>query len=313
MYLAVERDAARLLADDRVWHSTSAPTLLSLREVMAHLRPGGTLPWEPPSSRLSLPDGIGLPQAEGDAADHLLPVVLKPAEKRTLDCLADWPWITTADLGGVSGLSSSGVSKLTVRLGEFGLVSAVLLDGHRRLALSQKGLALLARRDRVSVSAAFRRWSVEPMDGEAPSTCRVSQLSPPHHAARHFRHGASLRSIHPDGFGVVQAGSRAWPFFLEWERRAFHPSTMAARLAPYLRYYSSNRPLDDHGERPLVLIVFEDYLAEANFLSVARREMERAKVKLPLWVSSQEALEKAGPLGAAWRSPDVLEPACAFE
>ena len=138
--------------------------------------------------------------------------------------------------------------------------------------------------------------------------CSVSQLSPPHHAARYFRYGGSLRSIHPDAFGVVNANGRVRPFFLEWERRALNPSTMTARLAPYLRYYSSNRPLDDNGERPLVLIVFEDPLVEANFLGVARREMERANVKLPLWVSSNEALEKAGPLGMAWRSPDVLEP-----
>ena len=139
---------------------------------------------------------------------------------------------------------------------------------------------------------------------------------------------------------MVQTGSRTLPFFLEWERRALNPSTTTARLAPYLRYYSSNRlewerralnpstttarlapylryyssnrPLEDHGERPLVLIVFEDSLAEANFLGLARREMARAKVKLPLWVSSQEAIEKVGPLDAAWRSPDVFEPTRIF-
>ncbi len=147
---------------------------------------------------------------------------------------------------------------------------------------------------------------------EGTPNCAVSQLSPPHHAARHFRFAGSLRSIHPDAFGVVRANGQSKPFFLEWERRALNPSTMAARLAPYLRYYSSNRPLDDHGERPLALIVFEYSLAEANFLGVARREMERASVKLPLWVSSREALENAGPLGRAWRSPDTLEPTYAF-
>ncbi len=311
VYLTMEKDAARLLADDRVWHAASAPTLLSLREVLAHLRPGGMLLWEPPSARLSLPDDIGLAQANDGVADHLLPVVLKPAEKRMLDCLADWPLITAEDLGGILGLWPSGVSKLTVRLGEFGLVTAVLLDGQRRLALSQKGLALMARSDRGSVTAAFRRWSVESMDGDPPSSwrdvsgertrplaraidhtltvhtfmaalarqakgtpgCRVLQLSPPHHSARHFRHGAGLRSIHPDGFGVVQASSAAGPFFLEWERRALHPSTMAARLAPYLRYSSSNRPLEDYRERLLALILFEDSLAEANFLGGAQREM----------------------------------------
>ena len=61
-----------------------------------------------------------------------------------------------------------------------------------------------------------------------------------------------------------------------------NPSTMAARLAPYLRYYSSKQPLDDHGHRPLALVVFEAPLAEANFLGVARREMERTGVNVPL-------------------------------
>jgi len=104
---------------------------------------------------------------------------------------------------------------------------------------------------------------------------RVVQVAPPHHATRYFRHGGSLRSVHPDGFGVVQTASKTVFFFLEYERRAANPSTMAARLTLYLRYYSSNRPLEDHGHRPLLLIVFEDSSAEANFLGIARREMER--------------------------------------
>ena len=47
-----------------------------------------------------------------------------------------------------------------------------------------------------------------------------------------FRYGGTLRSVHPDAFGVLRRGDEAWPFFLEWERRALHPSTMVARLAP---------------------------------------------------------------------------------
>ena len=350
VYLTLESHAAGLLPDDRVWRAVSAPDLLSLREILAHLRPGGALPWEPTAARLHLPDYADLLRVDDGVANHLLPAVLKPAEKRMLDCLADWPLITAADMGGILGLSPSGVSKLTVRLGELGLLSDMPVDGHRRLALSDRGLALLARRDRVSVGAAHRRWSVEPLDGEALSSwrdvpggrsrplartiehtqavhrflsalarqaegkpgCSASQLSPPHHASRYFRYAGSLRPIHPDAFGVVSANGQSKPFFLEWERRAMNPSTMAVRLAPYLRYYSSNRPLEDHGEPPLVLVVFDDTLVEGNFLGLARREMERANVKLPLWASSQQALEKAGPLGRAWRSPDALEPTHVF-
>ena len=258
--------------------------------------------------------------------------------------------ITVEDLSGILDLSDSRTWRLAARLNRLDLVAAVHLAGQRRFALSDGGLALLARRDRVSVGAAVRRWSVEPMDDEPPSSWRdlpgararpltrtiehtqavhgfmaalsrqangtkgywVVQVAPPHHAARYFLHGGKTRSIHPDGFGLVRTGSRTVAFFLEYERRAVNPSTMAARLAPYLRYYSSNRPLEDHGERPSVLIVFDDPLAEANFLGVALREMERAKVGVPLWVSHREMLERVGPLGKAWRSPDALEPVRIF-
>ena len=81
----------------------------------------------------------------------------------------------------------------------------------------------------------------------------IVQLDPPHRASRHFRYGDRLRSIHPDGFGVLRRGNVTWDFFLEWERRAVRPTTMADRLAPYLRCYSTHRPTDDHGVRPAVL------------------------------------------------------------
>ena len=48
------------------------------------------------------------------------------------------------------------------------------------------------------------------------------------------------------------------------------PSTMSARLAPYLRYFSSHRPTDDHGVPPSVLVVFDDDIARTHFLRVAR-------------------------------------------
>ena len=88
---------------------------------------------------------------------------------------------------------------------------------------------------------------------------------------------------------------------------------MAARQAPYVRYYSSKQPLDDHGEWPLVFVVFDDELAESNFHGVARRETDRAGVDAALRVSYRELLEKVGPLGKAWRGPEVLEPTDALD
>ena len=140
----------------------------------------------------------------------------------------------------------------------------------------------------------------------------AAQLDPPRRASRYFRHDGRLHSVRPDAFGVLRRGREPLPFFLEWERRAVRPVTMAARLAPYLRYYSTRRPLDDHGALPAVLVVFDDDLAATHFLRVARQEMERAGVEVALWVSHKAALERQGPLGRAWRTPDGWEPVRVF-
>ena len=74
---------------------------------------------------------------------------------------------------------------------------------------------------------------------------------------------------------------------------------MAARLAPYLRYYSTPRPTDDHGVRPEVLVVFQDEIAaDSHFLRVAETEMERARVEVPLWVSHERFLHRQRAAGA---------------
>ena len=75
--------------------------------------------------------------------------------------------------------------------------------------------------------------------------------------------------MHPDAFDVLKRAGKVRPFFLEWERRVLRPVTMAARIAPYLRSYAANRPLDDHSVKPAVLVVFDDDLATSHFLRVA--------------------------------------------
>ena len=130
----------------------------------------------------------------------------------------------------------------------------------------------------------------------------VAQIDPPHRASRYFRQSEGLHSVRPDAFGLLRRGGSPCPFFLEWERRAVRPRTMADRLAPYLRYYSTTRPVDDHDVRPDVLVVLHDDLAASHFLRVARTEMERTGVQVPLRVSYEAALEEEGPLGRAWRT-----------
>ena len=337
--LALERDAVLAGLDAPVWRPPSGGARLDLGYVLERLRPGGEIPVEGPPSQASLPGDIA------SDARRALPALLKPAEKRVLDLLADWPWLLQRDLAGLLGVSETRVSRLMNPLEGFGLATRFPAAGGR-LALTDRGLAILARRDRASVGLARQRWSVNPIDDARPVDWRnvsggrsrqllrnlehtaavhgflaalagqsralgweTAQLDPPHRASRHFRQGESLRSVNPDAFGVLRRGPAAWTFFLEWERRAVRPATMAQRLAPYLRYYSSHRPTDDHGTRPDVLVVFDGDIAATHFLALAAREMARAGVKVPLWVSHREAVKALGPLGRAWLSPGDWEPA----
>ena len=349
-FLALEREAASAGASAPIWRPPSGPAVLDLRTALSYARRRGAWPTEKPPARASLPTSIDASGTAKEVRDHMLPVILKTTEKRALDLLSDWPWIAPAHLGELLGVKRSMLSRTLVRLQELGLAVDAVVEGSRRLALADKGLAMLARRDRSSVGAARTRWSVTPADEKAPIDWRnvtgrrsrqllrnaehteavhwfvavlerqahsrsreVVQLDPPRRASRYFRHGDRLRSIQPDAYGVLRRGDNTWPFFLEWERRAVRPATMAARIAPYLRYYSSHRPTDDHGVRPLVLVVFEDEIAQTHFLRVAREEMARIGVTVPLFVSHRSLLERVGPLGRGWRTTEYRKPKLAFK
>ncbi len=348
-FLALESQAVSAGAGNSIWCAPSGSAILDLRTALAHTRPRGAWPAEKPSERASLPEDLSLDGTEENPPGWALPAILKETDKRALDLLFDWPWITPAHLGELLGVRRSRLSEVLRRLSTMELAVDLHVERGRRLALSDRGLALLARRDRSSVGAARKRWSVSSADPLAPLDWRnvsgrrsgqllrnvehtdsvhwfaavmerqahsrsrqVVQLDPPGRASRHFRHQDRVRSIHPDAFGVLGRGTDTRPFFLEWERRAVRPGTMADRIAPYLRYYSSHRPTDDHGSRPTLLVVFEDEIVQTHFLRVARDEMRVTGVRVPLWVSHRSLLETVGPLGRAWHATDGPEPSYAF-
>ena len=337
-FLACQGDAARGDAGSQIWRTPSGPVPLCLQEVLGYVRPGGKLPAGTPPRRESLPADLDLDSAGNDVPTRLLLALLKPAEKRALDLLSDWPWLQPAHLGQLMGVGRTRLYQVLERLRELGLVMAVDAEGRRCLALSDRGLAMLARRDRTAVGLARQLWSAAPVKPEAPLTWRnvhgsrsrqlqrnqehtqavhwflavlanqsrsqgwkVVQFDPPRRASRFFRHDDRLHSVRPDAFGVLKRDGKEQPFFLEWERRAVRPVTMAARIAPDLRYYAARRPLDDHGVAPAVLVVFDDDIAAGHFLRVAGDQMRLAGVKAPLWVSHRNALESFGLLGAAWQ------------
>ena len=344
VFLATEGDAASVGARAAIWRTPSGPAPLDLATALAHTDLPRSWPLRKPPQRATMPDALD------PNADCLLPSLLKPVEKRAADLLADWPWLSPQYLGALLGVKRSRLSQVTTRLAELDLLVDVAVDGQRRLALSDRGLVMLARRDRTSVGDARKRWSAMPLDPGASLEWRkvagtrtrqllrnvehtaavhafvaalsrqarsrsrqIEQLDPPRRASRYFRHDHKLRSVHPDAFGIVRRGESVWPFFLEWERRAVRPATMAARIAPYLRYYASNRPTDDHGNQPLVLVVFDDDIALTHFLTVAKAEMQRARVRVPLLASHRELVESAGPLGRAWVARSGDPPDYAFQ
>ena len=345
-YLALESDAASAGAAAPIWRTPSGAAVMGLQTALEHTGPRAAWPVEEPLARAALP----APLREDGGYDWMLPALLKPTEKQALDLLSDWPWLAPAHLGMLLGVKRSRLSQVTLRLQDLGLMASADVPGQRRLAVADKGLAYLARRDRAATGAAKARWSVSPVAGEAGPEWRgvpgrrsrqllrniehtgavhdfiaalarqarsrsreIMQLDPPLRASRYFRHDGRLRSIHPDAFGMLRRGNNAWPFFLEWERRAVRPATMAARIAPYLRYSSSQRPTDDHRAHPLVLVVFDDPIAVTHFLAVAQDAIDRARVRVPLLASHRELVQQAGPLGRAWLSPDRFEPDFAFQ
>ena len=343
VFLAVESDAVAATPGDPVWSPQALNSAVGLHHALERLEPTGELPVEAEPQRVTVPADLAIAGPGWHVPDSLLPAVLRTAEKRAVELIGDWPWIALGDLAGLMGVSAQRVSQVVLPLEALKLV--IRPGGtNGRLALTDRALALLARRDRTSVSMAKGRWSAAPLFPGAPFhwtnvsgrqsrqllrnlehtaavhsflaavatqaahlEWEVVQLDPPRRASRYFRHREGMRAVSPDAFGVLRKGDTAWPFFLEWERRAVRPSTMSARLAPYLRYYSSHRPTDDHGARPGVLVVLDDGIAQTHFLRLAREEMQAHGVSVPLWVSHRDAVRQLGPLGRAWRTPDDPE------
>ncbi len=325
-----------------VWRGPTGAARLTLREALGYALPTSGAPQERPLARVSMPQALELGYAR---SAWMLPAVLTTAEKRALDLIGDWPWLRPGHLAALLGVGRRRLTQLLARLDEPGLITRIVRAGAPRLALSDRGLAYLARRDRTSVGIARKRWSPEPrwpgdpfdwrnvsgirsrqllrnlehaesvhwfntlLAGQSrEQSSRLVQLDPPHRASRYFRSHERMHSIQPDAYALLETSSGEQAFFLEWERRAVRPATMAARLAPYLRYYATGRPLEDHGLLPRVLVVFEDELAADHFLRIAAEAVARAEVPLPLLVTDRRRLQEHGPLGRAWRSIEHRAP-----
>ena len=319
-FVAIERTFMSEDADEPVWNMPGTDARFDVASAVKKTLKEGRVLTEPPLNRVTMPEDLTLGGDKHNIPAHLLPVDLHPSDKSVLDMIADWPCISIENLRILLDLNSTWLSEILGRLGERGLLKRFYVGGIR-LALTDRGLGLLARRDRASVGTTRRRWSISESGGDlshmwykvpgrrirqllrhightdavhsylasmAVSARRqgweIVQLDPPHRASRYFMHEGGQRSVHPDAFFMLGRDDESQAFFLEWERRAVRPSTMRERLAPYFRYYSTKRPLDDHGATPKVLVVLEDEIAVSHFNRIAEQEVTRTGVSLPLVV-----------------------------
>ena len=94
--------------------------------------------------------------------------------------------------------------------------------------------------------------------------------------------------------GELIAGDSRVPFYLECEHRARHPRGVWAKLRPYLRYYRSGEPEQDHPPFPFTLFVVDGQDVEETYVrtSVGMRSMT-----VPVLVSCRPVLERSGILG----------------
>ena len=301
--------------DIPLWEYSSYTESLGLEQCLSGIWNPGSPSVERTYARAHLPGPLRSDYERERIPIHRLPTMLTPGAKGVLDILFDWPWLLLPDLRGILGITGSRLSQLTKPLAAHELLHYSQTDGGRRISLSDRGIMMLAFRDRVSRSDQVGRWSVELKDSETPVHWRnvsgrrsaellrhpdhtdgvhrfvaelarsarlrnvgVSQLDPPPRAARYFQVGRSRRSILPDAFGMLGASERVCGFFLEYERSAIYKSKMPDKLDSYLAYYSTTKPLEEHGVMPMVLFVFETAFHAKRFTDVTRgssRRLER--------------------------------------
>ena len=346
-FLAVESDVIAQGSRVVQWADSFDPKPFDFAEVVRRSA-GGRLPKETASSRLAVPSvdldervqQLRATPESGAAHEYLLYAALEGGEKLLLHAVALWPLATIADLTGLLRMAKSKViSYLHVPVA-LGLIEKHRLRKRTRFVLSERGLAHLARRDRVSADRLIRRWSPKVRQASeyaGPLSVRGSALGdlmrhlrhtaeaygfwaelsrqvgaaggelvtlqPPHRSERRYTVNGRVRTLKPDGYAQVRVNGRDGHFFFEWERRAAHPVQFRAKLRPYLAYYQTRKPLEDHGAYPALLVVLRDELVMAQFLKAATEEIATHTFRtLKVLATYQASLQKEGPLAAIWHT-----------
>lgn len=145
------------------------------------------------------------------------------------------------------------------------------------------------------------------------SEVELVEVLPAHRSERWFKmhNHKYTRGVRPDASGAIRTKRGLIPFMLEYEERAITPSAMKGVIRKYVNYFESPASIEDWGCFPVVLIVFSDVTAAARFTRYTAATMPLPRMfrgtKLPLYVSSIQAMERTGVLGHIWFQPHGLE------
>jgi DNA-binding MarR family transcriptional regulator len=332
----VETPAWYVPSDPNPWPLTRVIHMARGGAIPVEKMPSRLLP--PPRNIDNAAQRLRGARAIGRSEDSLLPLALKAGEKRILDLLALWPWASSADMANLLAVSRERVLQMLEVPLNLKLAIRVKHAERHRYHLSGRGFAMLARRDRLAVPAGLRRWDPSGWDKDASFAwwnlrgSRTRQLArdiahtsaihaflaamarqarhlgdelayadPPHRSVRRFLSNGVYHSINPDAYGQHLAGAATHHFFLEWERRAAHPAHLRTKLAPYLQYYSTGRPMENYGANPLLLVVLKDEIVESQFLRIAQGESDKAGVTTLRDLASHASIvEMQVPLEKVW-------------
>ena len=106
-----------------MWSPPAVSASVELRSVLDRIVKGSLLPEEDEPRMVSVPADLSVEGPGWKVPDYLLPATLKPAEKRALDLISDWPWITLDGPGRNVGRLAPRASQLVTPLEGFRLVT----------------------------------------------------------------------------------------------------------------------------------------------------------------------------------------------
>lgn len=252
-------------------------------------------------------------------------ISLRPRQKALLDLIASWPRITRRDMVEMVNLSEGEVKRLLNTASMRRLCERGRYGRRMTFALSEEGIRYIARRDRASHGSANAAWlpgrgrTLERIDREPEHTAGIHRfvsmltrqasesaawsltaLEPDWRAGRvWYDYRDNRRILRPDGLGALDGPDGPLHFLLEYERRTRHPSDVWQRVERYLEYYRDGEWRQHWPSEPLTLFVFEDVGMETQFLLTVERVWGAHRIR----TSCLSVLERAGPLGDAWRVP----------